>query len=69
MRALFLADAHLCKPDDPNYRALLAFLEEQCGQVDLLVLLGDIFEFWIGKDEPTANYAPLIETFEKMADT
>lgn len=66
MRALFIADAHLCVPTDPNYRALLAFLDEQCGRTDFLVLLGDIFEFWIGKATVAANYAPLIDTFERM---
>ena len=66
MRALFLADAHLCKPSDPNYLALLAFLDEQCGKTDLLVLLGDIFEFWIGKATVTENYAPLVDAFERM---
>lgn len=66
MRALFLADAHLCKPTDPNYRALLAFLDDQCGKTDLLVLLGDIFEFWIGKETVLDDYLPLVETFERM---
>lgn len=66
MRALFLADAHLCRPSDPNYQALLAFLEEQCGRTDLLILLGDIFEFWIGKATVTADYAPLIDALERM---
>ncbi len=66
MRAIFLADAHLCKPSDPNYRALLAFLEEQCSKTDMLILLGDIFEFWIGKATVTEDYAPLIDAFERM---
>jgi UDP-2,3-diacylglucosamine hydrolase len=66
MRAIFLADAHLSKPADPNYRALLAFLEEQCGKVDLLVLLGDIFEFWIGKAKVVADYVPLIDCLERL---
>ncbi len=66
MRALFLADAHLRKPSDLNYLALLAFLDEQCGKTDLLVLLGDIFEFWIGKETVTDNYAPLVDAFERM---
>ncbi len=66
MRALFLADAHLCKPSDPNYRTLLTFLDEQCGKTDLLILLGDIFEFWIGKESVVDDYLPLIETFERM---
>jgi UDP-2,3-diacylglucosamine hydrolase len=66
MRALFLADAHLCKPSDPNYQALLAFLDEQCGKTDRLVLLGDIFEFWIGKATVIADHAPLIDALERM---
>jgi len=66
MRAIFLADAHICKPSDPNYQTLLAFLEEQCGKTDLLVLLGDIFEFWIGKATVVDDYVPLINAFERM---
>ena len=66
MRALFLADAHLRKPSDPNYRMLLTFLEEQCGKTDILVLLGDIFEFWIGKATVIEDYIPVINAFERM---
>jgi UDP-2,3-diacylglucosamine hydrolase len=66
MRALFLADAHLCKPADPNYRALLSFLDEQRGKTDVLVLLGDIFEFWIGKDTVIDDHLPMIESLERM---
>jgi len=66
MRALFLSDAHLCKPTDPNYRALLAFLNQQRGQVDLLALLGDIFEFWIGKDTVYPDHLPIIECLETL---
>ncbi len=66
MRAIFLADAHLCKPSDPNYQAMLAFLEEQCGKTDMLVLLGDIFEFWIGKASVVAAYVPIIDVLERM---
>jgi UDP-2,3-diacylglucosamine hydrolase len=66
MRALFLADAHLRQPSDPNYRTLLAFLQEQCGRTDVLVLLGDIFEFWIGKATVAAEHAPLIDALEHL---
>lgn len=66
MRALFLADAHLRRPADQNYRVLLEFLEEQCGKTDLLVLLGDIFEFWIGKATVSADHAPLIDMLERL---
>lgn len=66
MRALFLADAHLCKPTDPNYQSLLTFLEEQRGNLDYLILLGDIFEFWIGKPAVHPNHRPMIDCLEKL---
>jgi len=66
MRAIFLADAHLYEPSDPNYQAMLAFLEEQCGKTDTLVLLGDIFEFWIGKASVVDAYVPVIDALERM---
>jgi len=67
MRTLFLADAHLHHPDDRNYRYLLEFLAEQTGKVDRLVLLGDIFEFWVGyRHIVFANYVPLLERLGTM---
>lgn len=61
-----MSDAHLCKPTDPNYRALLAFLDEQRGKVDLLALLGDIFEFWIGKESVHPDHRPMIKCLERL---
>ncbi len=67
MRALFLADAHLHHPDDANYRALLSFLEAQRGRIDLLGLLGDIFEFWAGdRKHLHPYYRPLIDCLEQL---
>ena len=66
MRAIFVADAHLRKPGDPNYLLMLKFLEEQRGRTDFLVLLGDIFEFWIGKRRVIADHVPLIDALERL---
>lgn len=67
MRAVFLADAHLRHPADDNYRALLAFLAEQEGRTDLLVLLGDICEFLVGYPETVfPPYVPLFETLARL---
>ena len=66
MRAIFLADAHLRKPGDHNYRMMLDFLDEQCGTTDILVLLGDIFEFWIGKNSVITDYVPLVDALERL---
>ena len=67
MRTLFLADAHLNQPSDPNYRALLLFLEKQLGRTDTLVLLGDIFEFWVGyKYTVFSAYVPILEMLDRF---
>jgi len=48
MRTIFLADAHLVSPDDPNYRLLLRFLRELEGNTETLFIMGDLFDFWLG---------------------
>jgi UDP-2,3-diacylglucosamine hydrolase len=70
MRDLFIADAHLRDPQDLNYRKLLEFLDSQNGEIRTLYLLGDIFQFWIGRrfaDFPP--YQPLIDRLKKLRQT
>lgn len=62
MKDIFLADAHLLDPEDENYRRLLAFLKQQRGTIRHLVMLGDIFEFWLGyRHTVFAPFVPLLE--------
>ena len=56
MRKIFIADAHLRRPEDANYRTLIRFLETLPSDTDTLFLLGDIFEFWIGNPKPVYNH-------------
>lgn len=61
MRAIFIADAHLGKPADYNYRLLLEFLGELPGRTEMLVIAGDFFEFWLGDSaEPFPHYQPVL---------
>lgn len=70
MRDLFIADAHLLDPKDANYRLLLEFLRAQRGRVRTLVLLGDIFEFWIGYRYCVFSaYVPLLEALRELRET
>ena len=67
MRAVFLADAHLRRPEDLNYRALQTFLAEQEGRTDLLVILGDLFEFLIGYPvEEFPHYLPILDSLLRV---
>ena len=67
MRTLFIADAHLKSPDQPNYRQLLRFLHEQEGQLDTLYIMGDLFDFWVGfPSQPFHHYDPVLDALERL---
>ncbi|MBP1728436.1 MAG: metallophosphoesterase [Deltaproteobacteria bacterium] len=67
MRAIFIADAHLGKPEDTNYRLLLRFLGELPGRTEMLVIAGDFFEFWLGDSpEPFPHYRPVLDALARV---
>ena len=67
MRKVFIADAHLKRETDENYRLLLEFLQGLPGDIDTLFILGDLFEFWIGYPEvPFAHYLPILEELRQL---
>jgi UDP-2,3-diacylglucosamine hydrolase len=47
---LFIADAHLREGDFDRQARLIRFLEEEKKNLDTLVILGDLFDFWFGFD-------------------
>jgi len=64
---IFLADAHLVNPQDSAYQHLLEFLRSQRGQVRHLILLGDIFEFWVGYRHCVFTaYLPLLQLLQQL---
>lgn len=68
MRKVFIADAHLRKPEDENYRKLLLFLAGLEGNTETLFILGDLFEFWIGyRQVPFTHYFPVLEQLRHLA--
>jgi UDP-2,3-diacylglucosamine hydrolase len=70
MKDIFLADAHLLDPAAGNYRRLLAFLAGHRGRIRHLVLLGDIFDFWLGyRHTVFAPFVPLLEELRRQRET
>ncbi|MGB4599027.1 MAG: UDP-2,3-diacylglucosamine diphosphatase [Trichlorobacter sp.] len=70
MRTIFLADAHLHDPADRNYQLLLRFLEDLQGTVDVLCILGDLFDFRVGL--PALSFAeqePVVEALARLSRT
>jgi UDP-2,3-diacylglucosamine hydrolase len=67
MRKIFIADAHLRSPEDPNYRTLIRFLETLPRDTDTLYLLGDLFEFWVGYPSPVySHYREFIDCLKAV---
>ncbi len=67
MKSIFLADAHLKKPADENYRKLNNFLQNLPGDVENLFILGDFFDFWFGyRDVVFSAYVPILATLESL---
>ena len=52
MSTLFISDLHLCAQRPDMTAALVRFLERDAPKADALYVLGDLFEFWIGDDDP-----------------
>lgn len=56
MSSLFISDLHL----HPSRPAILAcfvrFLEQQRGRAEAVYILGDLFETWVGDDDPEPVY-------------
>lgn len=52
MTTFFIADIHLCAQEPAITAGFLRFLREDAPQADALYILGDLFEAWIGDDDP-----------------
>ena len=52
MSRLFVSDVHLDAASPEAVEQFLAFLREQAAGAQALYILGDLFETWIGDDDP-----------------
>lgn len=68
MTTLFIADLHL-SPDRPGVTgAFLQFLQERCENAEALYILGDLFEAWIGDDDPSPLAGSVIQALRDLTD-
>jgi UDP-2,3-diacylglucosamine hydrolase len=51
--SLFIADLHLSEQRPDITAAFLLFLQQKATDADALYILGDLFEVWIGDDNPS----------------
>ncbi len=66
---LFISDCHL-DPARPEVTAALAsFLEQRAADAARLYILGDLFEAWLGDDDPAPELAGTVGALRRLAAT
>ncbi|MBI5892958.1 MAG: UDP-2,3-diacylglucosamine diphosphatase [Deltaproteobacteria bacterium] len=69
MKAVFISDAHLKNPCDKNYQIILNFLDN-LKDVNLLVILGDLFDFWNGRNKIAhKHHKPILDKLLKLKNS
>jgi UDP-2,3-diacylglucosamine hydrolase len=69
MSTLFISDLHL-EADRPEIgERFLAFLAGPAREADALYILGDLFEVWVGDDDPNPYHAGMKTALRKLADS
>ena len=68
MTTLFISDLHLdpARPDITTQA--LEFLDTETRDAEALYILGDLFEAWVGDDDPEPEKARVIEALKRLSD-
>lgn len=69
MSTLFIADLHLCSEEPAIVAGFLRFLAGEARQADALYILGDLFEAWIGDDEPEPLHGQIAAAIKTLVDS
>ena len=68
MTTLFVSDLHL-DPERPAITELFGrFLDGEARDADALYILGDLFEAWVGDDDPSSTGQQVAEGLRRLAD-
>ncbi len=69
MATLFISDLHL-ETDRPDIGdQFFAFLEDEAKDAEALYILGDLFDAWVGDDDPNPHYADVKAALRKLVDS
>jgi len=66
---LFIADLHLCTEEPAITAGFLRFLAGEARQADALYILGDLFEAWIGDDDPNPLHREIATAIKAVVDS
>ncbi len=64
---LFISDLHLDAERKHIMTGFLRLLEEEAANADALYILGDLFEYWIGDDDPAEPMQPALAGLKALS--
>jgi UDP-2,3-diacylglucosamine hydrolase len=68
MTTLFISDLHLENARPDIAARFLPFLQTEAIAADALYILGDLFESWLGDDDPDEHYAMIKQALRTLVD-
>jgi UDP-2,3-diacylglucosamine hydrolase len=69
MTTLFISDLHL-EVDRPDIgEQFFAFLEDEAKHAEALYILGDLFDAWVGDDDPNPHFADVKKALRALVDS
>jgi len=63
---LFISDLHLAAERPRMIDLFAAFVDEIAGGADMLYILGDFLEYWVGDDDPASGLQPVFDAMERL---
>ena len=68
MTVLFISDLHLEAGTPEIGEQFLGFLDGEAAGADALYILGDLFESWVGDDDPNPHYSTIKAAIRRLVD-
>lgn len=65
---LFISDLHISLDKPEITRRFLAFLEKRASKAEAVYILGDLFDAWIGDDDPTPPNNKIRKQLKQLTD-
>lgn len=69
MTTLFISDLHLEAGQPAIGEQFVSFLANDARQAEALYILGDLFDAWLGDDDPNPYYGEMKSAMRDLADT
>ena len=68
MTTLFISDLHLEAAQPEIARQFFGFMKLEAVSADALYILGDLFESWVGDDDPNSHYAEIKDSIRMLIE-